>query len=96
MARPKIDQIESRQFNRELKHLDLPDARWTHYRGPSGTDYAHPITMGQQAALLDKIGGESVRLRFNGRQRRGYRRAQFEEALRSGTAAPPRLRLVSE
>ena len=39
--------------------------------------------MHEQAALLQKAGIESVRLRFSNGQRRGYRRDQFEEALRN-------------
>ena len=50
----KLDQIRSTRFNQELKRLDAPDARWTRYRGPSGTDYAHPIAMHEQAQLLEK------------------------------------------
>ena len=77
-----VDQIGSVHFNAELKRLDLPDAKWSRYRGASGLDYAHPIAMHEQAALLQKAGIESVRLRFYDGQRRGYRRAQFGEALR--------------
>src|SRR6266516_1160986 len=29
----ELDQIRSTRFNQELKRLDLPDARWTRYRG---------------------------------------------------------------
>jgi hypothetical protein len=65
-------------YNAELKRLDFPDAKWSRYRGASGVDYAHPIAMHEQAALLQKAGIESVRLRFSDGQRRGYGRAQFE------------------
>ena len=89
-----LDQIGSVRFNRELKQLDLPDARWTQYRGASGFDFPHSITLGEQAALLDKVGIQSTRIRFTGgRQRRGYRRAQFEEALRAGKSGQSRARL---
>jgi hypothetical protein len=39
-------------FNRELRRLDLPDARWSRYRGAGGMAYPHPITVPEQAALL--------------------------------------------
>ena len=91
-----IDQIRSVDFNRELKRLDLPDARWTRYRNASNRDYAHPITMQDQAVLLKNVGIQSSPLRFSdGRQRRGYRRAQFEEALRNASGSSrSQLRLV--
>jgi hypothetical protein len=93
-----VDQIASVHCNSELKKLDLPDAKWTRYRGASGLDYAHSLAMHEQAALLKKVGIESIRLRFDGRQRHGYRRAQFEEALRteSRPSRAGRLRLVSQ
>jgi Protein of unknown function (DUF3631) len=94
-----IDQIKSVQCNSELKKLDLPDAKWTRYRGASGTDYAHPLAMHEQAALLHKVGIHSIPCRFPDGQRRGYRRAQFEEALRNElrpSRAGGRLRLVSQ
>ena len=59
----KLDQIRSTRFNQELKRLDAPDARWTRYRGPSGTDYAHPIAMHEQAQLLEKVGIHSIKIR---------------------------------
>jgi hypothetical protein len=34
----ELDEIGSVRFNRELRRLDLPEARWTRYRGPGGTD----------------------------------------------------------
>jgi hypothetical protein len=98
-----IDQIGSVHFNRELKQLDLPDAKWTRYRGASGYDYAHPISLGEQATLLGMVGIQSIPLRFDDRggrggrydrQRRGYRRSQFEEALRSSSKRP-HLRLIT-
>jgi hypothetical protein len=54
--------------------------------------------MHEQAALLQKAGIESARLRFSEGQRRGYGRAQFEEALRN-ERRPSRagqLRLISQ
>jgi hypothetical protein len=93
-----VDQIGSVQYNAELKRLDLPDAKWSRYRGASGVDYAHPIAMHEQATLLQKVGIESVRLRFSDGQCRGYRRAQFEEALRNERrpSRAGRLRLISQ
>jgi hypothetical protein len=87
---------ESVRFNRELKLLDMPDAKWTRYRNASGIDYAHPIAIHEQAALLDKAGIHAVRLRFDGRQRRGYKRVQFEEAVRDDfkPTSRGRLRLI--
>jgi hypothetical protein len=87
---PELDQIGSIRFNRELKQLDLPDANWTRYRGPSGNDYAHPITMAEQSALLEKVAIHSTRVRPPGeKQCRGYKLAQFQEAQRKyGVAAP--------
>lgn len=90
----ELDQIKSTQFNRELLRLDLPDARWTRYRGPSGTDYAHPIEMHEQAALLGRIGIPSETCWPPGPRRprtsfRGYKRAAFEAAARRyGVTAP--------
>jgi Protein of unknown function (DUF3631) len=92
-----VDQIRSTGFNRELKQLDLPDAKWTRYRGASGTEYARPIEMYEQARLLAKAGIHSTRCRFaDGSQGRGYKRAQFEEALRNEKfgVGRGRLRLV--
>jgi hypothetical protein len=92
-----IDQIESVLFNHELKRLPIPDAKWTRYRGASGIDYAHPLTIGEQASLLARVNIQSVRIRLaNGRQRRGYHRVQFVEALRNSGSSSHRLKLVSE
>jgi hypothetical protein len=90
-----LDMISSVRFNRELKHLDLPDARWTRYRGASGTDYAHPIAMHEQAALLGRADIRSVRCRPGGsrRQFRGYTLEQFEEAARKHSSETTRGRL---
>src|SRR5262249_49747344 len=46
------DVMSTVQFNRELRLLDLPDARWSRYRGAGGMAYPHPITVPEQAALL--------------------------------------------
>jgi Protein of unknown function (DUF3631) len=92
-----IEQIESVLFNRELKRLPLSDAKWTQYRGASGVDYTHPLTIGEQASLLARVNIHSVRIRLaDGRQRRGYHRAQFVEALRNSASSSHRLRLVAD
>ena len=98
----ELDQIKSTRFNQELKRLDLPDAKWTRYRGPSGIEYAHALEMHEQAALLDKVGIKSKQCRPPvGKQFRGYERAQFEEAwAKYGPGSPDepareRLRLIS-
>jgi hypothetical protein len=98
-------QVRSTRFNRELKRLDVPDAKWTRYRGPSGMSLAHPLEMYEQAALLKKVAIESTRCEYTSRrtgrrrQYRGYKLAHFEEALREhGAPAGPtpaqHLRLV--
>ena len=91
------------QFNKELFRLDLSDARWTQYRGASGTEYAHPLRMDEQATLLGRVGIHSMHIRPAGKKQcNGYKRAQFEEARRKYAVAAPeeaelrreRLRLV--
>jgi hypothetical protein len=98
----EVNQIGSARFNRELKRLALPDARWTRYRGASGTDYAHPIEMHEQAALLAKVGIHSIRVRPpRERQCRGYELAQFQDACSKHDTPTPdeggraRLRLIT-
>jgi Protein of unknown function (DUF3631) len=93
----EIDQIGTVQFNRELKRLDLPDAKWTRYRGASGMDYPHPLEMHEQATLLRKVGIHSNRIRQGkgAKQLRGYKRAQFTEAAREHGAKAPRLRVIA-
>jgi hypothetical protein len=92
----ELDPVPSRVVNRELLRLDLPEARWNRYRGPGGGEYAHPLTLDEQATLLGKSGIESKGLRppKGGKQFRGYRREWIVEALRKrGTAAAGALRL---
>jgi hypothetical protein len=100
-----LDQIGSVRFNKELRQLDLPDARWARFRGPSGLSYDHPIELFEQAQLLALVGIESKQLwlpgkRESGGKFRGYTRAQFEEAWRKhgavmpGGGEPARLHLV--
>jgi hypothetical protein len=94
----ELDELGSAHFNRELRRLDLPDARWVQYRGPSGTDYAHALQMHEQAQLLAKVGIRSVRIRpAVGKQIRGYKLAQFRDAWnKHGPTSPSRghLRLI--
>jgi Protein of unknown function (DUF3631) len=90
----ELGQIDTHDFNREIKRLDLPDAMWMRYRGASGTDYARPIEMREQGRLLAKVGIRSVTCwppgkRQPGTSFRGYKRAQFEEAWRKYGAEPP-------
>jgi hypothetical protein len=93
-----IRQIRSTQLNKELKRLDFPDADWTRYRGASGLDQAHPLTMNDQVKLLGMVG--IVVKKCNPpkeKQFRGVTLEQFEEAdrvHRASGAAVPRLRLV--
>jgi hypothetical protein len=101
-----VDQIDYWQFNRELKRLDLPDARWTRYRGPAGFDLGHAIEPNEQGKLLAKVGIETKQLwtpgpRSSAKKFRGYTRDQFEEAWRihgavapGGSSEPARLHLV--
>ena len=100
----ELDQISSIRFNKELCQLDLPDATWTRYRGPSGTDYAHSLELHEQSTLLRKVGIHSMPLWPPGKRQpgggfRGYKRAQFEEAWRkfASDAEPKRghLRLIT-
>jgi hypothetical protein len=99
----EVDVIGSIRFNKEVKQLDLPDAKWIRYRGPSGMQTAHPLAMHEQSALLKKVGIVSTRVRPpEEKQCRGYKRIQFEEAWRKYWAVAPdegepareRLRLI--
>lgn len=103
----ELEQIGSVRFNKELLRLDLPDARWTQYRGASGADYPHPLRMNEQAELLRQVGIASeicwpAGTRQRGTSFRGYKRAAFEEARRKYDVTAPeeaklrreRLRLV--
>src|SRR6516164_2744220 len=93
-------------FNRELRLLDLPDARWSRYRGAGGMAYPHPITVPEQAALGRRKPNKIVSFSQwpAGKRRPGtssikvYRRGDFEAALRRHEAAQeragPRLHLV--
>jgi hypothetical protein len=78
-----VDTIKSTLFNRELKRLDLPDAKlWVRYCGASGLEgFPHPIELYEQTFLLKKVGIVSEQIRPPaGKQFRGYRKAWFEEA----------------
>jgi Protein of unknown function (DUF3631) len=94
----ELDPIPSRVVNRELLRLDLPEAQWRRYRGPGGGEYAHPLTLDEQAKLMGRSGVESKLMRppGGGKPFRGYRREWIAEALRKrGTAAPAHLRLIT-
>jgi hypothetical protein len=94
----ELDPIPSRTVNKELRRLDLPEARWNRYRGPGGGEFAHPLTLNEQADLMAKSGVEARRLRpaEGGKMFRGYLREWIEEALRKygSSPAPTHLRLV--
>jgi hypothetical protein len=91
----EISAIKATRFHQELKRLDLPDARWTRYRGPSGMDTEHPITPDERAKLAAMVGIVSKKVNPPGsKQFRGYTLAQFEEAERIHCPTAPRLRLV--
>jgi hypothetical protein len=102
------DTMSTIQFNRELKLLDLPDARWSRYRGAGGMAYPHPITVPEQAALLRRKPNKisSFSQWPAGRKRtpemsssKVYRRGDLEVAIRkheaAGGRAGPRLRLIT-
>jgi hypothetical protein len=101
------DVMSTVPFNRELRLLDLPDARWSRYRGAGGMVYPHPITVPEQAALLRRKPNKITSFSHwpAGKRRPGmssskvYRRGDFEAALRRHEAAQeragPRLRLVN-
>jgi hypothetical protein len=102
------DVMSTVQFNRELRLLDLPDARWSRYRGAGGMADPHPITVPEQAALLrwkpNKITSFSQwpagRKRTPGMSSsKVYRRGDLEVAIRkheaAGKRAGPRLRLIT-
>jgi hypothetical protein len=97
----EITAIRSTRFHQELKRLDLPDARWMRYRGPSGTDTMHPITPGERVTLAEMVGIAVKKCKLpNEKQFRGYTLAQFEEAHRIHCApgagpGAPRLRLIT-
>jgi hypothetical protein len=89
-----VEQIEYKQFNRELRQLDLPDARWTCFRGVAGFDLAHPLELNEQGKLLQKVGIETKQLwtpgpRESATKFRGYTLGQFREAWRVHGAVSP-------
>jgi hypothetical protein len=93
-----IRQIRNAQLNKELKRLDFPDADWTRYRGVSGLDQAHPLTVNEQVKLLGMVGIAAKKCNPpKEKQFRGLTLEQFEEADRvhhASGATAPRLRLV--
>jgi len=86
--------------------LDLPDARWSRYRGAGGMAYPHPITVPEQAVLGRRKPNKIVSFSHwpAGKRVPGmsstkvYRRGDFEASLRRHEAAQeragPRLHLV--
>jgi hypothetical protein len=90
-----VEQIEYKQFNSELKRLDLPDARWTRFRGVAGFDPGHPIEFNEQGKLCQKVEIETKQLwtpgpRADAKKFRGYTLGQFQEAWRVYGAVSPR------
>ena len=95
------------QFNRELRLLDLPDARWSRYRGAGGMAYPHPITVSEQAALFRRKPKKVASFSQwpAGKRTPGmssikvYRRGDLEASMRkheaAGERAGPQLRLVT-
>ena len=94
-------------MNRELRLLDLPDARWSRYRGAGGMAYPHPMTVPEQAALFRRKPNKIASFSHwpKGKRLPGmsstkvYRRGDLEAALRRHEAAQgragPRLRLAT-
>jgi hypothetical protein len=101
------DVMSTVRMNRELRLLDLPDARWSRYRGAGGMAYPHPLTVPEQAALFRRKPNKVVSFSHwpAGKRRPGmsstkvYRRGDLEAALRRHEAAQgragPRLRLAT-
>src|SRR5262249_21657745 len=80
----------SRVVNRELLRLDLAEARWNRYRGPSGGEHAHALTLDEQAGLFGKsdIEAKPIRPPGGGKLFRGYRYEWVKEALRKYEKKP--------
>jgi hypothetical protein len=95
----ELDRIPSIRMNKELRRLDLADANWNRYRGAGGSEYVHPLTIGEQAKLLKESGVEArvMKPAGGGKAFRGYERSWFVEALRrhEPAAAAPHLRLIT-
>jgi hypothetical protein len=101
------DVMSTVQFNRELRLLDLPDARWSRYRGAGGMAYPHPITVSEQAALFRRKPNKVASFSQwpAGKRTPGmssikvYRRGDLEASMRkheaAGERAGPQLRLVT-
>jgi Protein of unknown function (DUF3631) len=94
-----LDPIPSRAVNKELRRLDLPEARWNRYRGPGGGESMHPLTLNEQAALMKSsdIEARLIRPLGGGKPFRGYWREWIAEAARERGpgAAPAHLRLIT-
>jgi Protein of unknown function (DUF3631) len=95
----ELERVPSLRMNKELLRLDLPDANWNRYRGPSGGEHVHALRMDEQAALLKQSGivSKSMKPIGGGKAFRGYERNWFVEALRGRgpAAATPSLRLIT-
>jgi hypothetical protein len=78
-----VDAIKSVDFNKALHRLDVPDAKW---HASYGAERAHPLTLSEQAALLELSGIRSHTVWPTGRGSkksiRGYTGAEFEAAAR--------------
>jgi hypothetical protein len=78
--------IRSTRLNKEVKRLDLADASWNSYRGPSGMDYEHPLRVNEQAELFDDAGAPVEVChpypRRPGGSFRGVKRSKIEAVLR--------------
>ena len=83
----EVDQISSLRFNKELRRLDLPDARWTEFRGASGADYLHPLRMDEQAELLRRSASRPKPVGQRGPASRAHKLSWLQAAeLRRGAA----------
>ena len=50
--RLETDELEVGLFNRELRKLSEPEFDWNRYRGPTGNQNEHPISISEQGRLL--------------------------------------------
>jgi hypothetical protein len=94
--------IRSTRLNKELKQLDLADANWNRYCGPSGTEYEHPLLLNEQVELFHEAGVPVKQYwptgpRKRGTQLQGIKRSDVEAALRKHEGQPgrPLLRLIT-
>jgi hypothetical protein len=59
----ELERMPSLRMNKELRRLDLANANWNRYRGPSGGEHVHALTMSEQAALLKESSIEAKPMR---------------------------------